>query len=120
MAETVLVTGGTGYVAGWCIAALLARGYTVRTTVRGRGKEPLVREAVSGAGAPGASLSFAVADLTQDDGWDAAVAGVDYVLHVASPLGDEDERRPEALIAPARDGALRVLRAARRPASSGW
>jgi nucleoside-diphosphate-sugar epimerase len=61
---------------------------------------------------PGDLLSFAVADLTDDGGWDAAVEGVDYVLHVASPLWDESSRDPEALIVPARDGALRVLRAA--------
>ena len=57
-------------------------------------------------------LSFCVADLTQDDGWDAAVAGCDYVLHVASPLGSGAAGDRDALIAPARDGTLRVLRAA--------
>lgn len=110
--ETVLVTGGTGYVAGWCIAELLERGYQVRTTVRSARKEQAVRDAVATVVDPGDRLSFAIADLTEDDGWDAAVTGVDYVLHVASPLGDENTRDAEALIVPARDGALRVLRAA--------
>ena len=112
MAETVLVTGGTGFVAGWCIAELLERGHEVRTTVRSLNKTQSVRDAVSTITEPGDRLSFAVADLTDDGGWDAAVEGVDYVLHVASPLGDESSRDPEALIVPARDGALRVLRAA--------
>src|SRR5882672_9219267 len=112
MAETVLVTGGTGYIAGWAIAELLERGYDVRTTVRSLDKEKTVRDAVATVTDPGERLSFAVADLTRDEGWDAAVAGVDYVLHVASPLGDESTRDPEALMVPARDGALRVLRAA--------
>jgi dihydroflavonol-4-reductase len=107
MSETVLVTGGTGYVAGWCITALLQRGYAVRTTVRSLEKEQTVRDAVSTVVDPGDRLSFAVADLTSDDGWDAAVAGVDYVLHVASPLSGQDD-----LVTPARDGALRILRAA--------
>jgi nucleoside-diphosphate-sugar epimerase len=106
----VLVTGGTGYVAGWCIATLLERGYDVRTTVRSLKKEQTVRDAVATVVEPGDRLSFAVADLTSDDGWDAAVAGVDYVLHVASPLGADGAG--EDLITPARDGALRVLRAA--------
>jgi len=53
-----------------------------------------------------------VADLTSDEGWDEAVAGCDYVLHVASPLGSPDPKDPDSLILPARDGALRVLRAA--------
>ncbi|MEU9779921.1 NAD-dependent epimerase/dehydratase family protein [Streptomyces phaeochromogenes] len=112
MTEKVLVTGGTGYVAGWVIVGLLERGYEVRTTVRSPAKEKAVRDAVATVTAPGDRLSFAVADLTSDEGWDAAVAGADHVLHVASPLGDENTRDAEALIVPARDGALRVLRAA--------
>jgi dihydroflavonol-4-reductase len=100
--ETVLVTGGTGYIAGWCIAQLLERGYRVRTTIRSEIKERAVRDPVGG----GDRLSFAVADLTSPEGWDNAVASVDYVLHVASPLSGGDMLRP------ARDGALNVLRAA--------
>lgn len=113
-AETVLVTGGTGFVAGWCIVELLRRGYAVRTTVRTPAGEPAVREAVARGGAPAERLSFCIAELTRDDGWDEAVAGCAYVLHVASPLGDNATRNPDALIAPARDGTLRVLRAAAR------
>jgi dihydroflavonol-4-reductase len=102
MSETVLVTGGTGYVAGWVIVELLNRGYDVRTTIRDQSRAQAVRDA-----AKSDAVSFAVADLTRDEGWDAAMAGVDYVLHVASPLGDTQD-----LIGPARDGTLRVLRAA--------
>jgi nucleoside-diphosphate-sugar epimerase len=112
--ETVLVTGGTGFVAGWCVAVLLQRGYAVRTTVRDRSKEPAVRAAVAAAGQSGDRLSVFVADLTREDGWDAAMAGCDYVLHVASPLGGTMSVDPNALIIPARDGTLRVLRAATR------
>lgn len=61
---------------------------------------------------PAGRLGFAVADLTADEGWDLAVKGVDYVLHVASPLGGTASGDPDAMIAPARDGALRVLRSA--------
>jgi nucleoside-diphosphate-sugar epimerase len=108
----VLVTGGTGYIAGWCIAQLLERGYAVRTTVRDVSKEQRVRAAVANAHAATDRLSFAVADLNSDEGWDAAVAGCQYVLHVASPLGGGTTRDRTALIGPARDGTLRVLRAA--------
>jgi dihydroflavonol-4-reductase len=111
MAELVLVTGGSGYIAGWCIAELLRRGYDVRTTVRDPGREKAVVDAVSTVADPAGRLSFAVADLTADDGWDAAVKGADRVLHVASPLGI-GPAGPEAMIAAARDGTLRVLRAA--------
>jgi dihydroflavonol-4-reductase len=109
MAELVLVTGGSGYIAGWCIAELLRRGYEVRTTVRDPGREQAVADAVSSVAEPAGRLSFAVADLTADDGWDAALKGVDYVLHVASPLGGGTA---DAMIAAARGGTLRVLRAA--------
>ncbi|GAA5186953.1 aldehyde reductase [Rugosimonospora acidiphila] len=110
MTETVLVTGGTGFVAGWCVVELLERGYAVRTTVR----DPAKREAVRRATGGGDRLTFATADLTGDDGWDAAMAGCDYVLHVASPLGADGHGGPDALTGPARDGTLRVLRAATR------
>jgi nucleoside-diphosphate-sugar epimerase len=112
MTETVLVTGGTGYVASWCIAGLLDRGYAVRTTIRSLDKAPAVRAAASLETDPGDRLSFVVADLLSDGGWPDAMAGVDFVLHVAQPLGTGSESDPEALIAPARDGVLRVLRAA--------
>jgi nucleoside-diphosphate-sugar epimerase len=111
MSDTVLVTGGNGYVAGWCIVELLNRGYTVRTTVRNLSKEPTVRSSIAAA-ADTRNLTFFAADLTKDAGWEEAEAGCDYVLHVASPLGMNNSRNPNDLIIPARDGTLRVLRAA--------
>src|SRR5260370_370565 len=112
MAQTVLVTGGTGFIAGWCIVELLRRGYAVRTTVRSLSKEPAARAAVASAGAAVDRLTFFDADLTTEEGWDAAMASCDYVLHVASPLGGGATDDRNALVAPARDGTLRVLRAA--------
>ncbi len=112
MAETVLVTGGTGYVGGWVIVELLKRGYNVRITIRNIAKESAVRTAIGTQVDPGDRLSFAAADLGADAGWDDAVAGCAYVLHVASPLGQGSEKDPDALVRPAREGTLRVLRAA--------
>jgi len=103
----VLVTGGTGFIAQWCIVELLRSGYDVRTSVRALEREPVVRGAVARQVDPGDRLTFAVADLTADDGWDAAADGCRFVLHVASPLGGAGD-----LDGPARDGTLRVLRAA--------
>jgi nucleoside-diphosphate-sugar epimerase len=114
MSSTVLVTGGTGFIGAWTIVELLKRGYIVRTTVRSPDKEPMVRARISANIDPGERLSFAGADLASDAGWDAAVAGCDYVLHVASPLGHDVPRDPNVLIVPARDGALRILGAACR------
>jgi len=111
--DTVLVTGGTGFLGGWCLATLLERGYAVRTTVRDLAREPEVRAAVEAAGVdPGTRLTVLAADLESDAGWAEAVAGCRYVLHVASPFPPVQPKDPDELIVPARDGALRVLRAA--------
>ena len=112
--ETVLVTGGSGFVGAHCILKLLDAGYRVRTTVRSLTREPDVRLMLATAGSdPGEALSFVAADLTSDDGWPQAVAGCNYVLHVASPFPARQPRDENDLIVPAREGALRVLRAAR-------
>lgn len=110
--ETVLVTGGSGFLGGWCVIELLRRGYEVRTTVRNLEREAQVREAVASEVDPGDRLAVVAADLTSDDGWPAAVEGADYVLHVASPFPPKQPKDPDELIVPAREGTLRVLRAA--------
>ncbi len=82
--------------------------------MRNLSKEAAARAAIAAEVDPGDRLTFFPAELTKDDGWDAAAAGCDYVLHVASPLGVEDPKDPNELIVPARDGALRALKAAAR------
>jgi dihydroflavonol-4-reductase len=110
---TVLVTGGTGFLGGWCVASLLERGHDVRTTVRDVAREQAVRDAVGAAGVdPDGRLAVVAADLNADTGWGEAVEGCRYVLHVASPFPPVQPKDPDELIVPARDGALRVLRAA--------
>jgi nucleoside-diphosphate-sugar epimerase len=112
--STVLVTGGSGFLAGHCILQLLGAGHSVRTTVRQLAREPEVRATLVRAGADrAASLSFHAADLEQDAGWHEAAAGCDYVLHVASPFPPDVPKDEDDLIVPAREGSLRVLRAAR-------
>ncbi|MBZ9741787.1 MULTISPECIES: SDR family oxidoreductase [unclassified Mesorhizobium] len=112
--ELVLVTGGSGFLGAHCILALLDAGYRVRTTVRSSKREADVIAMLKGAGTePGDRLTFAIADLTADVGWPDAVAGCDYVLHVASPFPPGVPKHEDELIVPAREGALRVLRAAR-------
>lgn len=114
-AERVLVTGGSGFLAAHCLIRVLDDGYAVRTTVRSLDRAAKVRAMVeAGGSARAGEIDVVAADLTSHAGWDAAVEGCDFVLHVASPYpavspADEDE-----LIVPARDGALRVLAAARR------
>jgi nucleoside-diphosphate-sugar epimerase len=110
----VLVTGGSGFIAGHCILQLLERDYLVRTTIRSLAKEAAVRTVLEDAGmGHGERLSFVAADLLNDEGWAEAVADVDFVLHVASPVQPGRVANEDDLIVPAHEGTLRVLRAAR-------
>src|ERR1700676_968589 len=112
--STVLVAGGPGFIASHAILQLLAAGHHVRTTVRSLKREGDVRKMLKVGGAERSDrLSFIAADLEYDEGWPEAVAGCEYVLHVASPFPANVPKHEDELIVPARDGALRVLRASR-------
>ncbi|TWI69247.1 nucleoside-diphosphate-sugar epimerase [Pseudoduganella lurida] len=112
--QRILVTGGSGFIAGHCILQLLAQGYHVRSTIRSLAGEAAVRSALGMGGmVHGDRLSFIAADLLQDGGWAEAVAGIGTVLHVASPVQPGHVEHEDDVIIPAREGTLRVLRAAR-------
>ncbi|MEP7098945.1 MAG: NAD-dependent epimerase/dehydratase family protein, partial [Burkholderiales bacterium] len=110
MAASVLVSGGSGYIAGFLIRQLVAEGWTVHTTVRSLEKESAVRRLIA---ADDSRLKFFAADLNADAGWAEAMAGCSHVAHVASPLPTGVPKDADELIVPARDGVLRALRAAR-------
>ncbi len=110
MTGTVLVSGGSGYIAGFLIRQLVAEGWKVHTTVRSLSKEAAVRQLLA---VDNSRLAFFAADLNADAGWAEAMAGCDFVAHVASPLPAGIPKNADELIVPARDGALRALRAAK-------
>jgi nucleoside-diphosphate-sugar epimerase len=121
---TVLVTGGSGFLGGWCVAELLRRGHTVRTTVRDLSREGEVSAKVqsladrSSGAAADSRLSFVAANLQDESGWEQAADGCEHVLHVASPFPLVQPKDADELIVPARDGTLRVLRAALKAGAS--
>lgn len=113
MDRTVLVTGGSGFAAGWVIVELLRKGYRVRATLRDLSRADELRRAIAAVAPEVDRLGFVEADLGHDAGWDDAARGCDGVLHVASPLGGRGETE-EAMLKAAVDGTLRVLGAATR------
>jgi nucleoside-diphosphate-sugar epimerase len=112
--DTVLVTGGTGFVGVHCILQLLQKGYNVKTTLRSlKRKDEVIEMLKTGGITSFNNLAFIETDLTKDDNWDEAVKDCDYVLHVASPIFLSLPKDENEMIRPAVDGALRVLKAAR-------
>lgn len=101
----VLVTGASGYIAGFIVKALVAEGWQVRGTIRNLARAAEVRATL---GLP--DLELVACDLMSDAGWAEAMAGVDYVQHIASPIPAGEPKNPDDLIIPAREGALRALR----------
>ncbi|PRQ02082.1 SDR family oxidoreductase [Enhygromyxa salina] len=109
----VLVTGGSGFVGSHAILRLIVDGHSVRSTVRRPERAAALRERLGEAGCSPDDVTIVAADLLGDEGWAEAVGGCDYVLHVASPFPAAQPKDANELIVPARDGTLRVLRAAR-------
>jgi nucleoside-diphosphate-sugar epimerase len=109
---TVLVSGATGFVGLHTVIQLLQAGHTVRGTLRSPEREAEVRESVARHVDANDRLSLHQCDLLSDEGWGEAISGCDYVLHVASPFPIMTPKHEDELITPARDGALRVLKAA--------
>ena len=110
--EKVLVTGASGFIAKHCIAELIRQGFSVQATLRNLSREEETWRAIGNAGATASEVKFFPADLLSDDGWDKAMEGCTYVLHVASPFPIKNPTDPDEVIRPAREGALRVLKAA--------
>lgn len=110
MAGKVFVSGGSGYIAGFLIRQLIAEGWTVHTSIRDLARESAVRASLT---VDDSRLKFFAADLMSDAGWAEAMSGCSHVAHVASPLPSNAPKSDDELIVPARDGALRALKAAK-------
>ena len=112
--DKVLVTGASGFIGLHCIAQLLQAGYQVRGSLRSRARESEIRNALSKVVNTENRLEICELDLLKDDGWDEAVSGCDYVMHVASPLLDREPKDQDEIIRPAHEGLMRAIKSSVR------
>ncbi|MBI5943553.1 MAG: aldehyde reductase [Chloroflexi bacterium] len=110
----ILVTGASGFVAIHAVVQLLQQGYQVRGTVRTLSREAELRSTIAKYAQADERLEILSADLEQAAGWDEAMNGVEFVLHVASPFPLFEPKNEDELIIPAVQGTLKVLRAAHK------
>ena len=108
----VFVSGGAGYIALHCISRLIKKGFTVKTSLRDMNRKSEVINSISKVVDCNDKIEFCELDLLKDDGWNDAVSGCDYVLHVASPVLFGMPKDPDILIKPALEGITRCLKAA--------
>lgn len=113
----VLVTGATGYVAGWLVKQLLEAGVTVHAAVRDPDNTAKVAHLVQLAGQAPGSLRFFRADLLEPGSYAEAMAGCAIVFHTASPFTTQVDDPQRDLIDPAVKGTRNVLEEATRNAS---
>ena len=112
--KKVLVTGISGFVGQHCAAELLKKGYAVRGSVRSLSKTDEVINGITKQIDTKGNLEFCELDLMKDAGWDKAMEGCDFVLHVASPFVVKVPKDENELIKPAVEGTLRALKAAKK------
>ena len=114
MNKKVLLTGISGYIGNHCAVELLKNGYSVRGSVRNFSKKEAVIEAINKQIDPKDNLEFCELDLLEDKGWDKAMEGCEFVLHVASPYAMKEPRDENEYIKPAVEGTMRALKAAKK------
>ena len=118
--KKVLVTGVSGYVGQHCAAELLKNGYSVKGSVRSLSKTDEVTNGIKKVIDPKENLEYCELNLLKDEGWDKAMEGCDYLLHVASPFVIAEPKDENEMIKPAVEGTLRALKAAKKQALKRW
>lgn len=112
--KKVLVTGVSGYIGQHCAVELLKHGYAVKGSVRSLSRTDEVVGGIRKEVEPNGNLEFCELNLLEDKGWDKAMEGCEFVLHVASPYVTKEPKNENDLIKPAVDGTLRALKAAKK------
>ena len=114
MNKKVLLTGISGYIGNHCAVELLKSGYSVRGSLRSLSKSTQVTEAIKKKIDPKNNLEFCELDLLKDNGWDDAMKGCDFVMHVASPFINIEPKDENEYIRPAVDGTMRAIKSAKK------
>ena len=112
--KKVLLTGISGYIGNHCAVELLKNGYSVRGSVRSLSKSKQLTQVIKKEIDPKGNLEFCELDLLNDSGWDKAMKGCDYVLHVASPFINIEPKDENEYIKPAVEGTMRALKSAKK------
>ena len=107
----VFVSGGSGYIALHTIILLLQKNYFVVTSVKDKDKIVLVKKCLKQNNIDVSRIEFHILDLISDQGWDDALEGCEYVLHMASPVIPGNVEM-DLLVKPAVEGMTRCLNAA--------
>tara|TARA_Y100001968_G_scaffold327800_1_gene373623 strand:- start:257 stop:1267 length:1011 start_codon:yes stop_codon:yes gene_type:complete len=110
--KKVFVSGGSGYIALHCIAALIKKGFKVKTSIRSLERKKEVIDSISKVINCNNKIEICELDLLKDDGWDDALKDCEYALHTASPVSLLLSNNPDDLIKPAVDGLERCLKSA--------
>ena len=110
--KPVMVTGATGYVAGWLVKQLLEAGITVHAAVRNPNNEKKLTHLNEIAAKSSAKIKYFKSDLLQEGSYAEAMKGCELVFHTASPFTNEFKDAQKELIEPAVKGTQNVLNTA--------
>ncbi|WP_417424910.1 NAD-dependent epimerase/dehydratase family protein [Hoeflea sp.] len=115
----VLVTGATGFVAGWLVKRLLEEGFVVHAAVRDPSRTEKTAHLTQLADELPGSIRYFAADLLDDGSYAEAMEGCQVVFHTASPFTSKFEDPQRDLVDPAVKGTRNVLETANRTPSVG-
>lgn len=110
--KKVLLTGVTGFLGSHTTIRLLNKDFDVIGTLRSKDRISSIRETIGKYSPNINNLTFAEADLSDEEIWLDLTKDVDYVLHIASPFPRELPKHENDLIEPAKRGTLNILKAA--------
>lgn len=115
--KPILVTGATGYLAGWLVKILLEEGFTVHAAVRDPNRKEKTWHLDKIAAESKGTLRYFATDLLKEGSYAEAMEACELVFHTASPFSSNIQDAQKELIDPALKGTANVLMQANQTAS---